>query len=67
MGSDDELLSQFAAPSDGELIARWDMIRTPPDVLVTNYSMLNVMLHAWARAADLRRDAQWLAQDEDAS
>lgn len=41
---DRELLSQFQNPYAGELVSRWDMIATPPDILVTNYSMLNVML-----------------------
>jgi len=41
---DIDLMSQFQDPFAGELITRWDMIQTPPDVLVTNYSMLNVML-----------------------
>jgi DEAD/DEAH box helicase domain-containing protein len=42
--NDPELTSQFQDPCAGELVTRWDMIATPPDVLVTNYSMLNVML-----------------------
>lgn len=40
----DDLLAHFPDPRDGELIARWDMIASPPDILVTNYSMLNAML-----------------------
>lgn len=40
----DELLAHFADPRDGELVARWDMVTSPPDILVTNYSMLNAML-----------------------
>ena len=39
-----DLMSQFSDPFAGELVTRWDMIATPPDVLVTNYSMLDVML-----------------------
>lgn len=42
--NDSELIDQFQDPFAGELVTRWDMIATPPDVLVTNYSMLNVML-----------------------
>lgn len=42
--NDFDLMSQFQDPKAGELVTRWDMIATPPDVLVTNYSMLNVML-----------------------
>lgn len=38
------LLSQFQDPMAGELVTRWDMVSTPPDIVVTNYSMLNAML-----------------------
>ena len=41
---DEELLSQFSDPRRGEMLTRWDMVAAPPDVLVTNYSMLNAML-----------------------
>ena len=36
-------LAQFADPRQGELLTRWDMVTDPPDVLVTNYSMLDAM------------------------
>ena len=39
-----ELVSQFSDPRSGEMLTRWDMVRAAPDVLVTNVSMLNVML-----------------------
>ncbi|ANH39189.1 ATP-dependent RNA helicase RhlE [Nocardioides dokdonensis FR1436] len=37
-------LAQFPDPRAHELLVRWDMVETPPDILVTNYSMLNAML-----------------------
>ena len=37
-------LAQFPNPRAHELLVRWDMVETPPDILVTNYSMLNAML-----------------------
>ncbi|NUR07690.1 MAG: DEAD/DEAH box helicase [Nocardioidaceae bacterium] len=37
-------LAQFPDPRAHEMLVRWDMVETPPDVLVTNYSMLNAML-----------------------
>ena len=37
--NDPELMAQFQDPYAGELITRWDMIATPPAVIVTNYSM----------------------------
>lgn len=42
-GDDD--LRFFVPRLDGaELPSRWDMLDYPPDILITNYSMLNVML-----------------------
>jgi DEAD/DEAH box helicase domain-containing protein len=41
---DPGLVAQFSDPFGGELVTRWDMAVTPPDILVTNYSMLNAML-----------------------
>ena len=43
-GLDEVVLSQITDPRRSEMVTRWDMIATPPDILVTNYSMLNVML-----------------------
>lgn len=39
-----DLIDQFSDPRSGEMLSRWDMITAPPDILVTNYSMLSVML-----------------------
>ncbi|WP_063777648.1 DEAD/DEAH box helicase [Amycolatopsis sp. MJM2582] len=42
-GKDD--VRYFVPRLDGaEMRSRWDMAEAPPDILVTNYSMLNVML-----------------------
>ncbi|QLY33304.1 DEAD/DEAH box helicase [Nocardia huaxiensis] len=42
-GNDD--IRYFVPRLDGaEMRSRWDMADAPPDILVTNYSMLNVML-----------------------
>jgi DEAD/DEAH box helicase domain-containing protein len=43
-GVSTDLLGQFPDPRQGEMLTRWDMIATPPDILVTNYPMLNIML-----------------------
>ncbi|MGQ0778296.1 MAG: DEAD/DEAH box helicase, partial [Pseudonocardiales bacterium] len=43
--SDKEDLQYFVPRLDGaEMRSRWDMSAAPPDILITNYSMLNVML-----------------------
>ena len=47
----------------GELWDRWTMQRTPPDVLVTNYSMLNIMLMRGVEAPLFDRTREWLAED----
>src|SRR5690606_38304187 len=43
-GKPDELRGQFSDPECGEMLTRWDMIAAAPDILITNTSMLNVML-----------------------
>lgn len=41
----DDDLQYFVPRLDGaEMRSRWDMLDYPPDILITNYSMLNVML-----------------------
>jgi DEAD/DEAH box helicase domain-containing protein len=61
--TDAELVSQFPDPRNGELLTRWDMIRTPPDILVTNYSMLNVMMMRERENPLFEQTAGWLAED----
>lgn len=58
--NDPDLMAQFQDPYAGELITRWDMIATPPDVLVTNYSMLNVMLMRDVEEPIFESTRQWL-------
>lgn len=55
----------FAFPSlDGaEMLTRWDMQEWPPDILVTNISMLNAMLSRAAEARMLEITRDWLASD----
>jgi DEAD/DEAH box helicase domain-containing protein len=43
-GDRDETLAQFPDPYCGEMLTRWDMVAAPPDILITNTSMLNIML-----------------------
>ena len=45
-----------ARPLGAELLTRPDMQAYPPDMLITNYSMLNVMLNRPDEAGDLRAD-----------
>ena len=50
-------------PRSGELLTRWDMIATPPDVLVTNYSMLNIMLMRQLESPIFEQTRAWLEAD----
>lgn len=58
-------LAEFADPSAHEMVSRWDMTASPPDVLVTNFSMLNAMLMRSAEDHLFRSTQDWLAQSED--
>lgn len=62
---DAELMGQFQDPYAGELVTRWDMIATPPDILVTNYSMLNVTLMRDVEEPIFDSTRRWLQQSVD--
>jgi DEAD/DEAH box helicase domain-containing protein len=57
-------LAQFPDPRQGELMTRWEMVSHPPDILVTNYSMLNAMLMRDIEEPLFEATRRWLAQDE---
>jgi DEAD/DEAH box helicase domain-containing protein len=48
----------------GEMWSRWDMQEAPPDILVTNYSMLNIMLMRDIEAPVFDMTRAWLEADE---
>ena len=55
---------RFFQHLDGsELWSRWDMQDSPPDILVTNYSMLNIMLMRAVDAPIFEQTRQWLEAD----
>lgn len=65
---------QRMSPDAAELFHRWEMQATPPDILVTNVSMLSIMLmrHADPGMGGDRADSDifdktrdWLAEDRD--
>ncbi len=58
---DPSLAPQFSDPSCGEMLTRWDMAAQAPDVLVTNISMLNVMLMRDVEEAIFDATRDWLA------
>ncbi|WP_219999903.1 DEAD/DEAH box helicase [Halomonas sp. LBP4] len=62
---DEEIRGQFQDPYRGEMLTRWDMIDAPPDILITNISMLNVMLMRGHEARIFEETRKWLAASED--
>lgn len=64
-GEESEVVSQFPAPSSSELLCRWDMISNAPDILVTNYSMLNAMLMRNTEDKLFSDTAAWLSESKD--
>lgn len=57
----------FIPRLDGaEMRCRWDMIQAPPDILITNYSMLNVMLMRTRESGIFEKTRRWLEEVPDA-
>lgn len=51
-------------PNGSELLTRWDMQHNPPDILITNYTMLAVMLVRQLESPMFQKTKEWLAADE---
>jgi Lhr-like helicase len=51
-------------PDSPEMLCRWDMQMAPPDIMVTNYSMLEYMLARPIESDIFERTREWLRQDE---
>lgn len=52
-------------PSDAELFTRHEMQDTPPDILVTNYSMLEYMLMRPIERSIWEQTKEWLAENDE--
>jgi rubrerythrin len=50
--------------NSAEIIDRKSMQENPPDILITNYSMLNIMLMRKAEQPIFEKTRQWLASDK---
>jgi len=61
-GAGEEDLAQFSDPRQNEMLVRWDMRVTPPDIMVTNYSMLNALLMRDVDDPLFERTRSWLEQ-----
>src|SRR5579885_1163250 len=53
----------FPRMDGGEMWSRWDMQDSPPDILITNYSMMNIMLMRSMELPVFDLTRQWLAAD----
>ena len=64
VGKADELRSFFPRPDGAELRSRFDMQETPPDILITNFSMLGIMLMRTVDAPIFDCTKAWLACED---
>ncbi|MDA0169818.1 DEAD/DEAH box helicase [Solirubrobacter taibaiensis] len=58
-----EYLPYVGTPFGAEMHTRPDMLAHPPDLLITNFSMLSIMLTRPKEAAIFERTAEWLRSD----
>lgn len=58
-----ELRYFFNRLDGSEMRSRWDMQDAPPDILITNFSMLSIMLMREADAPIFDRTRQWLQEN----
>lgn len=55
----------WPSPNSSEMLCRWDVHATPPDILVTNNSMLEYMLARPIEAHIFESTREWLKEDQD--
>lgn len=58
-----DLLYYFPRPDGGEMWSRWDMQDTPPDILITHFQMLNIMLMRNIESTIFEQTRAWLQSD----
>ncbi len=63
VAGDEDRRDFFPRVDGAEMLSRWDMQDHPPDVLITNYSMLNVMLMRDIERGMFDVTRRWLAED----
>jgi DEAD/DEAH box helicase domain-containing protein len=63
VANDVEARRFFPAMDGAEMWSRWDMQDAPPDLLITNYSMLNIMLMRGIESGIFDATRQWLEAD----
>ncbi|MBF2099432.1 MAG: DEAD/DEAH box helicase [Gloeomargaritaceae cyanobacterium C42_A2020_066] len=60
--ADPDLPYYFPRLDGGEMWSRWDMQESPPDILITNYVMLNIMLMRKMESPIFDKTRNWLAE-----
>ncbi|HEU6445186.1 MAG TPA: DEAD/DEAH box helicase [Gaiellaceae bacterium] len=60
---DTDVQTFFPRLDGAEMRSRWDMQDAPPDILISNYSMLSIMLMREADHAVFDRTREWLERD----
>lgn len=63
---DDKVQYLFPSIDGGELTSRWDIQDTPPDILITNISMLNAILARKVDAPIIEHTREWITSNDDA-
>ncbi|MEA5468504.1 DEAD/DEAH box helicase, partial [Spirulina sp. 06S082] len=61
---DDEVQFFFPRLDGAEMRCRWDMQDDPPDILITNYCMLSIMLMRDVDKDIFAKTREWLKQDD---
>ncbi|MEM9655471.1 MAG: hypothetical protein AAGA65_25495 [Actinomycetota bacterium] len=63
---DDEVRYLFPSVDGAELVSRWDIQSAPPDILITNISMLGAMLNREVDAPVFDITRKWIESSDDA-
>ena len=64
-GGAEDAMDQFSNPRGSEMLTRWDMVAHAPDILVTNYSMLNAMLMRDQENSIFEQTQKWLESSQE--
>lgn len=62
--ADNSIKKRIQDPISSELLLRWDMQDTPPDILITNFTMLSIMLVRQQEVSMLEQTKLWLEESE---
>ncbi len=60
-----EILTRIQDPTSSEMLTRWDMQVAPPDILITNFSMLAIMLVREHENSIFEQTKKWLAESSE--